>query len=65
MSSGELHIAIDWGGTDKTGVTLICGDCHNVIESGTSENMFCVPVRIQRNCPKCVARFIKIVGRME
>lgn len=65
MSSGELHIGIDWGGMDKTEVELICSNCHNVIESGTSENMFCVPVRIQRNCPKCGARFSKILGRLK
>lgn len=65
MNRGELHIGIDWGGTDKTGISLVCGNCHHVIDSDTSENMFCVPVRIQRNCPKCGARFSKIVGRME
>lgn len=65
MSNGELHIVIDWGRKDKTGVNLICGNCHNVIESDAFENMFCIPVRIQRNCPKCGARFRRIVGRME
>lgn len=65
MNNGELHIRIDWNNGDKSGVSLLCSNCHQVIDSGISENIFCVPVRIQRNCPKCVARFIKIVGRME
>lgn len=65
MNNGELHIGIDWGVADKTGVTLLCGNCHNVIESGAPKNMFCVPVRIQRNCPKCGAGFSRIVGRMK
>lgn len=65
MDKGELHIGIDWGGSDKTGVTLICGNCHHEIESYVSENIFCVLVRIQRNCPKCGARFSRIAGRME
>jgi hypothetical protein len=65
MSNGELHIEIDWGGEDKTGITLICGGCRHVIDIYASENMFCVPVRIQRNCPKCGTRFSRIAGRMK
>lgn len=65
MNSAELHIGIDWGSMDKTGVSLICGNCNQTIESNTSENIFCVPVRIQRNCTKCGSRFRRIVGRME
>lgn len=65
MNSEELHIGIDWGSMDKTGITLICGNCHHTIERYASENIFCVPVRIHRNCPKCGARFSRIVGRVE
>lgn len=65
MNNGELHIGIDWDNGDKTGVSLLCGNCHQVIHSGISENMFCVPVRIQRNCPKCGTKFSRIVGRIE
>lgn len=65
MSNGELHIGIDWGEADKTVITMICSNCHQAIESYASENMFCVPVQIQWNCPKCGARFSKIAGRLE
>ena len=65
MNNGELHIGIDWGNRDTTGVSLLCGNCHHTIESYASENIFCVPVQIQRNCPKCGARFSRIVWRME
>lgn len=46
MDKGELHIEIDWGSIDKTGVSLICGNCHHAVENYTSENIFFVPVRI-------------------
>lgn len=65
MNSGALHIGINWFGDDKAGVTLVCGNCHQMIKGCTSENTFYIPVRVPRNCPKCGARFSKIVGRMQ
>lgn len=70
MSSGELHIRVDTHigcglQKQKNKATMICWNCYERIEEFESPGSLGVATFIPTVCPKCGARFSKILGRLK
>ena len=70
MDNGELHIKIEspkyWPiEIGNTKAAMVCGNCFESVGDAKSPGAIGIAMFVPLSCPKCGARFSKIVGNIE